>query len=160
GLAPYFAMQARPLATRGVHAVVWRDNPRAAEILAALNEGLKGLKRNGAYASLVQQHLMAAEAPVVAAARKQEPAPPPAAVAAGAAPPAVSKQAAAGAASLQGVAPAQPPATAAAKPAPAASPLPAPTPATPPALDQAARAIALKFLKRGDEELAEGRVAP
>jgi TPR repeat protein len=27
-------------------------------------------------------------------------------------------------------------------------------------LDQASRAVALKFLQRGDEELAEGRVAP
>jgi TPR repeat protein len=29
-----------------------------------------------------------------------------------------------------------------------------------PVLDQASRATALKFLKRGDEELADGRVAP
>jgi TPR repeat protein len=29
-----------------------------------------------------------------------------------------------------------------------------------PVLDPASRAVALKFLKRGDEELAEGRVAP
>jgi hypothetical protein len=42
-----------------------------------------------------------------------------------------------------------------------AAPKPAPAPPAPvPVLDQAARATALKFLKRGDEELSEGRVAP
>jgi hypothetical protein len=47
-----------------------------------------------------------------------------------------------------------PGAKAAPNPAPVSQPQPAPP------LDQASRAVALKLLKRGDEELAEGRVAP
>jgi hypothetical protein len=113
GLAPYFVMHPRPLATRGVHAVIWREHPRAAETLAALNAGLTLLKQGDAYASLVQQHVMAAAAPPL--------------VTAGA----------------KGVAPPK-----ASKPAPV------------PVLDPASRAMALKFVKRGDEELADGRVAP
>jgi hypothetical protein len=136
GLAPYFAMHPRPLATRGVHAVVWREHPRAAEILVALNAGLKQLKQGDAYASLVQKHLTAAAAPPVATAGVK-----------GATPPKASKQA-----SL-------PPARAKeaiVPPAPKAASKPAPLPV----LDQASRAVALRFLKRGDEELADGRVAP
>jgi hypothetical protein len=153
GLAPYFAMHPRPLATRGVHAVVWREHPRAAEILAALNAGLKQLKDGGAYASLVQKHLMAAAAPPVvrAGAKSTTPAPKVALAPAETAPKA-SKQA-------------SPPPVAAVKGAPAPPGAPpkavtAPDAAPAPVLDQASRAAALKFLKRGDEELAEGRVAP
>jgi hypothetical protein len=137
GLAPYFAMHPRPLATRGVHAVIWREHPRAAEILAALNAGLKQLKQGGAYASLVQQHLMAAEAPPVATAGAKGAAPPPKASKPASLPPAAVKET---------TAPSAP--KAASKPAPAT------------VLDQASRAMAVRFLKRGDEELADGRVAP
>jgi hypothetical protein len=176
GLAPYFAMHPRPLATRGVHAVVWRENPRAADILAALNQGLKRLKAGGAYASLVQRHLMAAEAPPVvvagtkhtAPASTTAPAPKTAAPQGGAptktAPPATESKPA----SLPPAAVKE--ATAPPAPAPPGTPVPdtkaapkavpAPVTAPAPVLDQASRAIALKFLKRGDEELAEGRVAP
>jgi hypothetical protein len=133
GLAPYFAMHPRPLATRGVHAVIWRDHPRAAEILGALNMGLKQLKQGGAYASLVQQHLMAAEAPPTLTAGAEQAASPPQASKQASLPPAAAKEATAPSAS---------------EPAPA------------PVLDQASRAAAVKFLKRGDEELADGRVAP
>jgi hypothetical protein len=137
GLAPYFTMHPRPLATRGVHAVIWRENPRAAEILGSLNAGLKQLKQGGAYASLVQKHLMAAEAPLVVAAGAKPAVPAPKAP----------KQAS--------------PSVAAAKGATAPSvPQAAPQPAPVPVLDQASRAVAVKFLKRGDEELADGRVAP
>jgi hypothetical protein len=129
GLTPYFAMQTRPLATRGVHAVVWRDHARASEILGALNDGLKRLKQSGAYASLVHQYLMAAEAPIAVASSKE----------------AAPRSKTAG--------------TAGGPRVPHAAPKPPPAP-VPPALDPAARATALRFLKRGDEELAEGRVAP
>jgi hypothetical protein len=166
GLAPYFVMHPRPLATRGVHAVVARDHPRAAEILAALNAGLRRLKQGGAYASLVQKHLMASEAPPVATASAKDPAPSKAAPPQGAPPaktksppPTASTKGASKQASLPpaAVKEATPPATAA--------PLGAPAPeskgeAPVPVLDPASRAVALKFLKRGDEELAEGRVAP
>lgn len=135
GLAPYFAMHPRPLTTRGVHAVIWRDHPRAAEILGALNAGLKQLKQGGAYASLVQQHLMAAEAPRVVTAGAKGAAPLPKASKQASLPPAAAKEATAPS-------------------APKAAPAPVPV------LDQASRAMAVKFLKRGDEELADGRVAP
>jgi hypothetical protein len=166
GLAPYFAMHPRPLATRGVHAVIWRENPRAAEILAALNAGLKQLKQGGAYASLVQQHLMAAESrPVVVASSKEaapskatppkaippQSGPPPKTAKPEPPPPAAVKEATA--------APSAPP-LAAPPPEVKAAPKPAPAPLPLPVLDQASRTTALKFLKRGDEELAEGRVAP
>ena len=179
GLAPYISMHPRPLATRGVHAVVWRDNPRAAELLATLNEGLRQLKQGNAYASLVQQQLMAAEAPPVKVASAKAPAPapkapvsppapkattpsePPKATAAATAPPtrqeptkelppAVVKEATA---PPQIAALSTPPSEAKAAPKP-------PPPAPVPVLDPASRAIALKFLKRGDQELSEGRVAP
>lgn len=133
GLAPYFAMQPRPLATRGVHAVVWREHPRATDILDALNDGVKQLKQGGTYAALIQQHLMAAASPAAVAGRpKTAPAPMSAVSTASVAPPGTSQQAA----------PRQP----------VAAPLPV--------LDEATRATALKYLKRGNDELAEGRVAP
>ncbi len=140
GLAPYFTMHPRPLATRGVHAVVWREHPRASEILDGLNSGLKQLKDGGIYASLVQKHLMAAEAPPVARPTVKEPPPPPKVALA----PTTSKPAPP---ELKEVT-APPKAAASAEAAPV------------PALDPASRTIALRFLKRGDEELAEGRVAP
>jgi hypothetical protein len=43
GLAPFYIMQARPLATRGVHAVVSRQHPRSTELINDLNQGLKRL---------------------------------------------------------------------------------------------------------------------
>jgi hypothetical protein len=170
GLSPYFAMHQRPLATRGVHAVVWRENPRGGDILAALNQGLKQLREGGAYASLVQRHLMAAESPPVAVASTKATVPPPKAATSREPPPKVeppptpSKQA-----SLPPIAIEQ------GTPSPAPAPLGVPVPDTKaapkvappppvtesvPVLDQASRATALKFLKRGDEELADGRVAP
>jgi hypothetical protein len=154
GLAPYFAMHPRPLATRGVHAVVWREHPRAAELLAALNAGLKQLKDGGAYAALVQKHLMAAEAPpvVTAGAKFTAPAPKVALAPAETAPKA-SKQASPPPVAGVKKAPPVPPG---AKDPPNAAPDAAPVPVP----DQASRAVALKFLKRGDEELADGRVAP
>ena len=121
GLAPYFAMHPRPLTTRGVHAVIWREHPRAAETLGALNAGLKQLKQGGAYASLVQQHLMAAEAPPVVTAGAKGTAPPPQASKQASLPPAAAKEA---------IVP----------PAPKAASKPAPVPV--PVLDQASRAVA------------------
>ena len=165
GLAPYFALHPRPLTTRGVHAVVWRENPRAAEILAALNAGLKQLKQGGAYALLVQQHLMAAQTPPVVVAGTKEAAPPPKAIPPKTAPPQsgpppkTAKQATLPPAAVKEATavPSAPPLSAPppeVKAAPKAAPVPVPV------LDQASRTAALKFLKRGDEELAEGRVAP
>jgi hypothetical protein len=123
GLTQFYAMQARPLATRGLHAVVARDHPRGSELIGTINEGLKRLKGGNAYSAIVQQHLVAAATPPT-------PAPVPA--------PASRKDA--------------PAAPAVQQPPKVAAPLPA--------LDPAKRASALKFVKRGDEELADGRVAP
>ena len=169
GLAPYFALHPRPLATRGVHAVVWRENPRAAEVLAALNAGLKQLKQGGAYALLVQQHLMAVQTPPVVVAGTKEAAPsakaippktappqsgpPPKTAKLATLPPTAVKEATAFPSAQPLAAP--PPEV---KAAPTAAPAPVPQPMT--VLDPASRTAALKFLKRGDEELADGRVAP
>jgi hypothetical protein len=120
GLTPYFMMQARPLATRGLHAVVSRGNARGSELINALNLGLKRLKTSEAYATIIQKHLVAAATPPTAAAV-------PTAAPPRAAPPA----------------PTQPPAKVAV-----------------PVLDPASRETALKFLRRGNEELSEGRIAP
>jgi hypothetical protein len=124
GLTPYFVMQARPLATRGLHAVVSRGHARGAELVKALNQGLKRLKGGDAYSAIIQKHLVAAVAP-----------------------------------------PAGTPVAAAPPPAPPRAALPAPVQrpakaAPPPVLDPTSRETALKFLRRGNEELAEGRVAP
>ena len=118
GLTPYFEMQARPLATRGLHAVVARGHARVSELIDALNLGLKRLKADDAYSAIIQKHLVAAATP--------PPAAPPAA------PPRADPPA-----------PAQRPAKVAV-----------------PVLDPASRETALKFLRRGNEELSEGRVAP
>src|SRR5262249_32215835 len=57
GLAQAFAMQTRPLATRGVHAIVSRDSAKGEELIGAINRGLKQLKQSGAYAATVQKHM-------------------------------------------------------------------------------------------------------
>jgi hypothetical protein len=132
GLAQAFAMQARPLATRGVHAVVARDNAKADELVGAVNRGLKQLKQSGAYASIVQKHL--AQLWDGTAAR------PPAAFATTAA-----------TARKTGTPQGQGPAIA----VPAA-----PAPVVPRAISPADRERALRFMRKADEELGEGRVAP
>jgi hypothetical protein len=149
GLTPYFAMQPRPLGTVTVHAVVWRDHPRGADLINALNQGLKRLRESEAYSTIVQKHLIAAASAATASSGREDsgsaqrasvaaattaPEPPGTAALTGAAPPAAAPSAT------------SPPATSL-KPA---APMP----------DPASRETALKYLKRGNEELAEGRVAP
>jgi hypothetical protein len=123
GLTQFYTMHARPLATRGLHAVVARDHARGSELIATINDGLRRLKGGVAYSTIVQQHLAAAAAPPT-------PAPTPA--------------------------PVRPKDT----PAAAAVAQPPKVAAPPPVLDPARRASALKFVKRGHEELADGRIAP
>jgi hypothetical protein len=136
GLTPYFIMQPRPLATTAVHAVVWRDHARGADLINALNQGLKRLKQSDAYSAIVQKHLIAAASAATASSSRREGAPPAARTAAAAVPSAPAKTASpsapAAAASGSGL----------------------------PVLDPANRQTALKYLKRGNEELAEGRIAP
>jgi hypothetical protein len=137
GLTPFFTLLPRPLATSGIHAVVSRDHARAAELMAALNTGLKNLKEGDAYASIVQKHLIAAaSAPVASGAPAQRKAP-----------------------FSATQAPATKTAAAAAAPR-APAPAPTVTASTAPKVDPESRERALKFVKRGGEELAEGRVAP
>ena len=126
GLASYFTLLPRPLATSSIHAVVSRDHARGSDLISALNDGLQKLKEGDAYASIVQRHMIAAAAaPATAGALAQRKEPTSTATAA------------------------VPQATAAAAPqAPAAK------------LDPESRERALKFVKRGTEELAEGRIAP
>jgi hypothetical protein len=130
GLAETFTMQPRPLATRGVHAVVSRDHVKADELVGAVNRGLKKLKDSGAHAAIVQKHL--ASLWDGSAFRS----PPPAFASTAAAKPGAEKK-------LQ-----EP-----------ASATPDPLPKVPPALSAAERARALRFVKKGDEELGDGRVA-
>ena len=152
GLAPYFTLLARPLATGGIHAVVSRDHARGPDLIAALNTGLKKLKEGDTYASIVQKHLIAAvSAPAVGASAQRKPPPPPAT--ATAAPPLEA------APKAPATAAGPPPKVAAATALPAPAPPKAAAPAAPPP-DRDSRERALKFVKRGSEELAEGRVAP
>ena len=58
GLAQMFGMAVRPLATRGVHAIVSRQNAYGVELIGAVNRGLKELKRTEAYAAIIRQHLL------------------------------------------------------------------------------------------------------
>jgi hypothetical protein len=126
GLAPYFTLLPRPLATSSIHAVVFRDHARGPDLISTLNSGLKKLKEGDAYASIVQKHLIAAaSAPAASGALAQRK---------------------------------EPPSTATA-PAPRAAAAAAPQ-APAPKLDPESRERALKFVKRGTEELAEGRIAP
>jgi ABC-type amino acid transport substrate-binding protein len=130
GLKQAFKMQARPLATRGVHAAAAREHAKGAEVIAALNLGLKQLKRSDAYAAIVQKHLTSlwdGNARPVAAAPATVP---------------------------------KAPATAAAKvPLPPAAALPAPK-SPPPVLTAAERDRAMRLMTKGDRELEDGRVAP
>jgi hypothetical protein len=163
GLAPYFTLLPRPLATGSIHAVISREHARGPDLIAALNNGLKKLREGDVYASIVQKHLIAAASAPASGASAQHKAPP-------SSPPAMRPKAPATAA-----APPQAPAASKVTTA-AASPTPAPTaaapvaaaPATskaaaaaaPPPMDNESRERALKFVKRGSEELAGGRVAP
>jgi len=165
GLAPYFTLLPRPLATGSIHAVVSRDHTRAAELISTLNDGLKRLKEGDAYASIVQKHLIAAaSAPVTSGASAQRKAAPAAPL-----PPATKTAAAAApqvpvpAPKTAAVATPQAPAATAAATAPAvtaSAPTQAAAAAALPKVDPESRERALKFVKRGGEELAEGRVAP
>lgn len=141
GLTPYFVMQPRPLATTAVHAVVWREHARGADLINALNQGLKRLKESNAYSAIVQKHLIAAASAATASSSRREGTSPAPRMAAAAVPSAPASEAAAKTAS--------PSAPAAAAPRPAL-----------PVLDPADRQTALKYLKRGNEELADGRIAP
>jgi hypothetical protein len=125
GLAPYFTLLPRPLATSSIHAVVSRDHARGSDLISTLNDGLKKLKEGDAYASIVQRHLIAAASAPAAASLAQRKEPPSTATAAA------------------------PQATTAAAPQASAA-----------KLDPESRERALKFVKRGTEELAEGRIAP
>jgi hypothetical protein len=58
GLGQMFKMAVRPLGTRGIHAVVSRENAHGSELIGAVNRGLKELKRTDAYAAIVRQHLL------------------------------------------------------------------------------------------------------
>jgi hypothetical protein len=159
GLAPFFTMLPRPLATSSIHAVVAREHARAPALIAALNNGLKKLREGDVYANIVQKHLIAAATAPASGASAQRKAPPPSAPAKATA-----------AATAPQPAPAPNVAAAAASPTPATVAAPAiaaPTApktaaaaAPPPAMDKEGRERALKFVKRGSEELAGGRVAP
>jgi hypothetical protein len=153
GLTPYFTVLPRPLATGSIHAVAFRDHARGPELIAALNIGLKKLKEGDAYASIVQRHLIAAASGASAERRA-----PPSSAAATAPKKAAAAKVAAVAAPPIPVPTAPAPAAPAAAPA-AAAPKAA-APALPPLMDQESRERALKFVRRGNEELAEGRVAP
>jgi polar amino acid transport system substrate-binding protein len=58
GLSRHFKMTERPLGLRGVHAVASKANPQSAELIDALNRGLRELKASDAYASIIRSHLM------------------------------------------------------------------------------------------------------
>jgi hypothetical protein len=163
GLAPYFTLLPRPLAMASIHAIVSREHARGPDLIAALNTGLKKLKEGDTYASIVQKHLIAAASAPVAGASAQSKAA--LAATAAAAPPEVAPKAPATSAATPPASPAK--AAVATVPPPAAAAPAAPAPAAPnaavfapPPTDKESRERALKFVKRGGEELAEGRVAP
>jgi ABC-type amino acid transport substrate-binding protein len=58
GLGQMFRMAVRPLGTRGVHAIVSRENAHGFELIGTVNRGLKELKRTEAYAAIIRQHLL------------------------------------------------------------------------------------------------------
>jgi len=133
GLTELFAMQARPLATRGVHAVVSREHPQGSELISVLNRGLKELKQSEAYSAIVQKHLMRLW---------DGPAGVPSTAMAAAAPLTI------------------PGAEVRPKPLTVAPPVRQAPKVAAPAIGPGDRDRALRFLKKGDEELADGRVAP
>lgn len=133
GLTKAFRMQARPFATRGVHAVVAREDARGAELIGALNRGLERLKRGDAYAAIVQKHLMSVwDGPASVPQRALATTPP-----------------------VPTPAPGDRPGPLAVAPAPVRQ-----APAKVPSIGPEDRERALRFMKKGDDELDDGRVAP
>ncbi|MGB0797798.1 MAG: peptidoglycan-binding protein LysM [Planktomarina sp.] len=50
-------VQSRPLSIEGLHVVVAKDHPRAAEMLQAANAGLRNIKDSGIYQRIMDDHL-------------------------------------------------------------------------------------------------------
>ena len=59
GVRALFRMEERPLATVGLHALVPKANPRAAELIKRINEGMRKFRRDGAFAAVMRRHLTA-----------------------------------------------------------------------------------------------------
>jgi hypothetical protein len=50
-------MAFRPLATRGIHALVAKDNPKLEELLRTINLGLATLKQRDDYVDVIGRHV-------------------------------------------------------------------------------------------------------
>lgn len=59
GLSGMLRMGDRPIAAPGVYAFVAKEHPKAAELIRSINQGLQAIKRNGAYAAIVERQLAA-----------------------------------------------------------------------------------------------------
>ena len=57
GIGQTFRIATRPVAVRGIHAIAAKNDPRGAELIRRLNEGLAKLKQSGAYAAIIQKQL-------------------------------------------------------------------------------------------------------
>jgi polar amino acid transport system substrate-binding protein len=58
GLSDRVQLQlSRPLAIEGLHVVAHRSNPRAEQMIAAVNEGLAAMRESGEYLSVIDKHM-------------------------------------------------------------------------------------------------------
>lgn len=56
-LADKVDVVARPLSIEGLHVVVHKSHPRADELLTTINNGLRGIKDDGKYQAIIEDHM-------------------------------------------------------------------------------------------------------
>ena len=56
-LADRIAIEAQPLSVVGLHVVVHKTHPEAADMLAMINDGLRGAREKGTYQNIIEDHM-------------------------------------------------------------------------------------------------------
>ncbi|MBY6058138.1 transporter substrate-binding domain-containing protein [Leisingera daeponensis] len=57
GIAEQFTVLPQPLSVLGIYVVVHKTHPRADEMLAMINKGLRSIQENGSYQTIVEDHM-------------------------------------------------------------------------------------------------------
>lgn len=57
GLEDQFSILPQPVAVLGIYVVVHKTHPRADELLAVVNKGLRGIQEDGSYQAIVEDHM-------------------------------------------------------------------------------------------------------
>ncbi|WP_264212691.1 transporter substrate-binding domain-containing protein [Leisingera thetidis] len=57
GITDQFTVLPQPLSVLGIHVVVHKTHPRAEEMLAMINKGLRNIQQDGSYQTIVEDHM-------------------------------------------------------------------------------------------------------